>query len=218
MFEAIRDGDIERVQQLIDSDPALAQTPNADGLTPVLWALYTNHAEIAQALLTRIPEALLSIHEAAATGRAARIADILRSDGQAANAYAADGFQPLGLAAFFGQAEALDVLIAHGADVNSPARNSLVVAPLHSALAGPQPDLARRLLAAGADANARQSGHAVPLHTTAYVGLLELTSLLLQHGADPTVANDQGRTPEAVARERGHTEVADVLASASRSR
>ncbi len=172
MFEAIRDGDIERVQQLIDSDPALAQTPNADGLTPVLWALYTNHAEIAQALLTRIPEALLSIHEAAATG----------------------------------------------ADVNSPARNSLAVAPLHSALAGPQPDLARRLLAAGADANARQSGHAVPLHTTAYVGLLELTSLLLQHGADPTVANDQGRTPEAVARERGHTEVADVLASASRSR
>ncbi|HEY3062796.1 MAG TPA: ankyrin repeat domain-containing protein [Chloroflexota bacterium] len=218
MFDAIRGGDIDRVQQLLDDQPELARTPNADGVTPVLWALYTNHPDIAEALLGRIAEDVLSIFEAAATGRAARVADILDGDPQAIGAYAPDGFQPLGLASFFGQAEALEVLIARGADVNSPARNGLAVAPLHSALAGPKPDLARQLLAAGADPNARQSGHVSPLHETAHIGLLELTKLLLEHGADPTMADDQGRTPEAVARERGHTAVADLLANASRSR
>ena len=106
MFEAIRGGDLARVQQLIDGQPELAQTPNAEGVSPLLWALYTNHPAIADALLARLPEDSLSIFEAAATGRVARVEDILRSDARAVNAYAADGFQPLGLAAFFGQAEA----------------------------------------------------------------------------------------------------------------
>jgi uncharacterized protein len=212
LFEAIRAGDVPRVEDLVTAQPGLLRTPNADGVSPILWALYTNHSAIADLLLARTPEDTLTIHEAAATGRTARLAAILGSDPEAVNAWSPDGFQPLGLAAFFGRGDALDVLLAHGADVNAAARNQLSVAPLHSALAGPDPDLARVLLAAGADANARQAGHVAPLHTTAYLGLLALTQLLLEHGADPASADDQGRTPEAVARERGHTAVADLLA------
>jgi uncharacterized protein len=212
LFGAIRAGDAARVQDLIAAQPELVRTPNADGVSPILWALYTNQAALADLLLARVPEATLTIHEAAATGRTARLAAILGSDPNAVNAWSPDGFQPLGLAAFFGRAEAVDVLLAHGADVNAAARNPLSVAPLHSALAGPNPDLARVLLAAGADANAHQAGHVAPLHTTAYLGLFELSQLLLEHGADPASADDQGRTPEAVARQRGHTAVADLLA------
>jgi ankyrin repeat protein len=38
-----------------------------------------------------------------------------------------------------------------------------------------------------------------------------LIELLLQHGADPKIANDEGKTPAMVAREKGHEEIAALL-------
>ena len=35
--------------------------------------------------------------------------------------------------------------------------------------------------------------------------------LLLQRGADPTLANHQGNTPAMIAKEKGHNEIADLL-------
>ena len=49
---------------------------------------------------------------------------------------AADGWTPLHLAAFFGRADAVDVLLAAGADVRALSRNHEGNMPLHAALAG----------------------------------------------------------------------------------
>jgi ankyrin repeat protein len=38
-----------------------------------------------------------------------------------------------------------------------------------------------------------------------------MVELLLQHGADPKLANDEGKTPSMVAREKGHEEIAALL-------
>jgi len=38
-----------------------------------------------------------------------------------------------------------------------------------------------------------------------------MIDLLLQHGADSKVANDEGKTPGTVAWEKGHAEVAALL-------
>jgi ankyrin repeat protein len=38
-----------------------------------------------------------------------------------------------------------------------------------------------------------------------------MVELLLQHHADPKLANDDGKTPAMVAREKGHAEVAALL-------
>jgi ankyrin repeat protein len=38
-----------------------------------------------------------------------------------------------------------------------------------------------------------------------------MVELLLKHGADPTLANDEGKTSATVAREKGHVEIATLL-------
>jgi ankyrin repeat protein len=182
-------------------------------VSPILDALYHGQGAEAQRLASQVGSEHLSIHEAAALGNLDRVQHLVTADPTQANAWAVDGFQPLGLACFFGHRPAAELLLARGAEVNAAARNSFQVAALHAALAGPDPDIARSLLAAGADANARQQGGVTPLHEAAHLGRLDVVQLLLDHGADASATDDQGRSAADVARERGHAPVADLLAA-----
>jgi ankyrin repeat protein len=38
-----------------------------------------------------------------------------------------------------------------------------------------------------------------------------MIELLLAHGADPTIANDDGKTPAMIAGEKGYTEIVALL-------
>ncbi len=194
----------------------VASPPVAAGVSPILDALYHGRGDKAERLLAEVGPATLTIHEAAAMGAVARIGQLLDLDPSAANAWAPDGFQPLGLAAFFGRRGAVELLLARGGEVNTHARHPFHVAALHAALAGPQPGIARLLVDAGADVNARQQAGIAPLHETAQNGDLELTQLLLDHGADPSAVDDKGKTPAATAREHGHEAVAALLEKGSR--
>ena len=194
----------------------VASPPVATVVSPILDALYHGRGDEAERLLAEVGPETISIHEAAAMGAVARIAALLDEDPQAANAWSPDGFQPLGLAAFFGRREAVELLLARGGEVNTHARHPFHVAALHAALAGPQPGIAKLLVDAGADVNARQQAGIAPLHETAQNGDLELTKLLLDHGADPSAQDDRGKTPAATAREHGHEAVAALLEKTAR--
>jgi len=74
------------------------------------------------------------------------------------------------------------------------------------------------LLEHGAPPNARQQGGWVPIHAAAQNGDRAMVELLLRHGADVTLANDAGKTPAAVAREKGHAKVAGMLDARSEVR
>ncbi len=211
LFAAIRAGDAARVEQLLAEQPKLATASDADGLSPLMTALYFNQSAIAQLLLARLPSDGLSLHEAAAVGAVPRLEQLLAADGGAVNAWSGDGFQPLGLAAFFGQAEAVDLLLARGGEVNTKARHRFGVTALHAALAGPKPAIARTLIKAGADVNALQNSGETALHATAFTGSVELTKLLLDHGANPNALDKDGHTPRDIAQQRGHTAVAEML-------
>ena len=87
---------------------------------------------------------------------------ILKRKPKLLNEFAPDGFQPLGLAAFFGHTEVVRFLIESGADVDTPSRNGLKVTPLNSAAAGRHYEIAMLLLERGANPNMRQSGDFVP--------------------------------------------------------
>ena len=177
LFVAIKAGDVAGVERLLTSDRGLVDERDADGLSPLLTALYRGRVDIAAAILRRRPT--LTVFEAAAAGDVDRIRELVSKDPSLANATSPDGFTPLGLAAFFKRREVV-----------------------------------RSLLEAHADPNARSASGGTPLHTAAFTGDEASARLLLERGADPAVADANGRTAVEVARERGNTNIVDLLARA----
>lgn len=210
LFLAIRAGDGPAVRDLVAKDRALLEALSPLGVSPVLFAAYYHHPAMARVLVEA--GAALNIFEAAAIGEAQRVGALLDADPALLNAVSPDGFSPLGLAAFFGQAEVAARLLDRGADVNAVSHNAMRVGPLLSAVTGNHTELARMLVAAGADVNAAQQGGFTPLMGAAQNGNAELVRLLLSHGAVPDAVNENGLSAADLAQEEGHGEVLILLA------
>ena len=154
-------------------------------MSELLQAIYRGDRARADELLAGDPE--LDVFEAAAVGRMERLRQLLDDDPSLANAWAEDGFQPLGLASFFGHVQAAKLLLERGAEVNSASRNDFEVMPLHSAAATGDSEvryeLAKLLLEHGADPNARQQDEFTPLMAADQHEDDRLRALLVEHGA-----------------------------------
>jgi ankyrin repeat protein len=50
-----------------------------------------------------------------------------------------------------------------------------------------------------------------PLHSAAQNNQLEMIGLLLEYSADPNAKSAEGRTPLAIAQEKGHTGAVELL-------
>jgi hypothetical protein len=85
--------------------------------------------------------------------------------------------------------------------------------PLHLAARDGDIEAARRLLAGGADIDARANGAHTPLMAAAAYGELEMVRFLLARGADPTLKDEDGRTAAERARQNGHAAVVRVFES-----
>jgi uncharacterized protein len=211
LFEAIQKGNADEVRKLFEKDPGLLAAKRS-GVSAVLVAAYHRHPEIAQIFAEH--GAMLDVFEASALGDVERLRELLAEDSSRANAFAPDGFTPLGLASFFGHPDAVWLLLAHGARVDVASRNAQHVSPLHSAVAGGNVEIVRELVAVGADTRARQELGFSPLHGAAAAGSEEMVRLLLAHGADPNARNDGGKTAAEIARDRGNEGIAELLRTA----
>jgi FOG: Ankyrin repeat len=206
-FDAIKQGNRHEVERQLIVDPSLIHV-RENGLSPILIAAYHHEADIASFLADKT--IVLTIFEAAATGKINHIIRLLARDPGLVNTYAADGFQALGLACFFGHYDTAEYLTRAGASINSPARNELKAAPLHSATAGKHEKIVRMLLDRGADPNVREQGGFTPLHAAAQNGDLDSIRALLLGGADLTLKSADGKTAMDLAMDAGH-EKATVL-------
>jgi ankyrin repeat protein len=207
-FAAIKTGHLDEVRRLLRGTPDLIHAKE-DGLSPVLVAAYHNQPDIADFLAEKT--VALTVFEAAATGRRPQIARILAREPGLINAYSEDGYQPLGLACFFGHLDVAKYLLGAGARLNSASKNKMKVTPLHSAAARGHAGIVKLLLQHGADPDALQERDFTALHAAAQNGDVESIQALLFHGADAHAKTSEGKTPLDYASEAGKAEAVKIL-------
>jgi len=210
LMEVIRGGDRAELEALLKMEPDLLRYAAPNGSSAVLLAAYYGHAELADVFVRQ--GAKLDVFETCATGNLERVEMLVKENPGVVNAFAPDGFFPLGLAAFFGHRAIVEFLLKNGADVNAAARNVQKVTALHGAVARRDVEIVKMLLEGGADANAKQERGFAPLHDAAANGHLALVQLLVSHKARADARSEDGKTPGEMAAERGHGQVAEWLA------
>jgi len=207
-FEAIKQGDKDEVERRLLLDPILIHAKE-EGLSPIMVAAYHHKPEIASFLADKT--VAINIFEAAATGKINNIIRLLARDPKLVSAYAEDGFQPLGLACYFGHIDSAEYLVKAGAPVSALSHNELGAAPIQSAAAGGHRKIVKMLLEHHADPNIREQGGFTPLHTAAQNGDDELIRILLFGGADLLLVTDEGKTAFDLAMAGGHEKAALLL-------
>ncbi len=208
-IEAIRSGNLKAARILLDQDSNLLHMKSEMAPSLVLLAMYYGQPGMADLLIER--GAVPDIFDAAASGRLEIVKKLVSEQPGSANAFAMDGYQPLGLACFFGHRMVVEFLLSKEAEVNSPSHNRMHVMPLHSAVAHQDLAISRMLLEHGADVNATQADDSAPMHEAAGNGQLEMVQLLIEFGAEVNQKMSDGRTPLAVAEQAGHIKVMEFL-------
>ena len=113
-FDACKAGDDSTVRAMLDQDPSLASGRAPTGETPLIAALYRGHQSTVDLLVDA--GAPLDIFTAAALGRVDAAEASLQEDPTSVRQQSYDGWTPLHLAAFFGHAAAVTLLLQRGAD------------------------------------------------------------------------------------------------------
>ncbi len=208
-FQLIVDNDLEGLRRALAENPGIVYLRHSGGASLVAWAAYMGNVGAIAAIRAYLTE--LDGYEAIILGEAPRLETVL-ANGWDPNVLSRDGFLPLSLAAFFGNATAFDRLLPLTRDVNLRARNPQMVAPLHAACARRDARMVEALLRAGADPNLPQAGGFTPLHAAAQHGDAAIAGLLRLFGADLNQTNDKGETAAAIAGAAGHEWLAVRLA------
>ena len=117
----------------------------------------------------------------------------------------AQGVTELMYASSWGDATAVDFLLARGDDVNARAQDGWT-ALHHACSGGEHQDVMARLIAAGADLNAKTGDGTFALIMSAARGKVEEVYTLLHAGADPNAQDALGRTALIAAEQGGHSD------------
>ncbi len=207
-IEAVKRGDVSKLRDLVSANPALLSSRTKRGLSPVLVAIYSGQKVAAANLIALGAE--LDVHDAAAAGRLERVRELVERDPSLVNATSAEGFPPMGLAAYLGHEEVVEYLLSKGADVNFAAPSAGFTA-LTGAVSQRHGRVADLLVRRGAEVNHVYEGTLTPLVVAASQGDLNLVRLLLDHGADPNLGGMEGKSALDLAKEKGSREIAEVL-------
>ena len=194
---------------MLEQDPGLLGYRNHLGQSAILLAKYHRQDRAVELLASKQPD--LTLHEAAAIGAAERVRQLVSARGRLIDSHSKDGFTALGLAAYFGQVEVVEFLINQGANLDLTAGNSMMVAPLHQAVAAGHEAVVRLLVEAGADLDVRGQQGWTPLHAAARNGNTEMVRLLIGKGADRGARTAGGQSAFDIALTHGHAAAAMAL-------
>lgn len=210
-FDAIKAGQTEIVNQILDAHPSLASAVNEGGTTAVQLAQYFGHHALAKAIAARVKD--LDIFSASVIGDVDRVVAILEFAPHQIDALSRDGGRPLAFAAYFGHEALAMELLNRGASTTASSAGFGGVQAIHAAVAGRVEGIVSAILKQGCDVNAAQAGGFTALHGAAQNGDLAIVQMLLAAGADPTLATEDGQIARDLARESGHEAVVELLSS-----
>ncbi len=234
LADRIAAGDRKAALALIADGADVNQT-QADGSTPLHWAVYRVDRELVAALLKKRARANVvnrygssPLTEAARLGDADLIGMLLDADADP-NAANEDGQTALMLAARNGSVALAKQLLEHGADVNRREKYHDQSALMWAAAEGHVP-VVELLVAKGADVTVRArandwetqisseprvqyrpSGGLTPLLYAARAGCLGCVEAIVKGGADVDRPNPDGMTPMMMALDNGFPVVAKYL-------
>jgi len=213
LFALIEADDVDGVRALLAEQPWLAAERDDEGVSPLLRARYRMDRGLIEAVRQHVER--LNVFEAAAFGDLDRLSELLGEDPELLDATSGDGFTPLHLAAFFGQTDAMRLLLARGAVSDVAGTGWMTGTPLHAAAAGSHASIVHLLLEAGADPNTRQRHGYTPLHAAAANADLESVEALLAAGAAVDARNDDGDTPLMLAEKSGDLVTVEAIRDAA---
>ena len=214
-------GFYDLAERLIMKHPEQVNAIGGYNLFPLPAALYNRHFHVANLLYRH--GAVVDVHGgekctplyvASSHGQVDIIRWLLEHGADVDACTAMGGDTPLSQAAYLLQLEAVRILFAHHADINSRDINGWT--SLYWILAGRASaekfvDMVRLLLELGADPNICTNKHETPLHKASSKGLLEAARLLLSHGAKVDEKDEDGNTPFQLAASNGHVELTNLL-------
>jgi ankyrin repeat protein len=207
IFAAAGLGQTEQVEAMLRDDPALAQTPQDDGITPLFYAARAGHLRIAGLLQEHGARAEVSVarwwmeptplHAAALHGHT-EMCRLLLDAGSLIEGRNEHGYTPLLVAARWQHLELVTLFLERGADLHAHDDNG--VSALDWAAGAGNLALVRLLVAHGFDVNRKAPrgswSERTALHFAAAHGRADVIRFLLASGADPTLTDRMGRTPE----------------------
>ena len=200
LVDAVKRADHAAVRALI-AESVDADAPQADGSTPLHWAVHRDHPDIA-ALLIKAGASVTAANRygvqplsLACTNGSPAMVELLLDAGADPNTALAAGETALMTAARTGVVEVVDLLLARGADVNAAEAWRGQTALMWAAAEG-HAAVVSALLAAGADVGAASGQGFTALLFAAREGRIAVAELLLDAGAslDDALSINSGRT------------------------
>jgi hypothetical protein len=176
IWRAAGAGDVGEVERLVGQDPGLLNAGDRLSWTPLMWASREGHVGVVRCLAGK---------------------------GAAVNERAEFGRTALWLACFHGSLAMVRLLVENGADPTGADNGGST--PLMIASEKGHLEVVRFLLglpSAKGTLNRRSRPGRTALWWACYNGRGAVTRLLLERGADPTVADNDGTTPTAIAKRR----------------